>query len=76
MKLLATQAEGAAVQEVSGFGLDTLDNITAQPDSQLLVFVSDSSVRIVGAKASTASGEIIDMVPSTSTSQQAANSSH
>jgi uncharacterized membrane protein YgcG len=72
LKLLATQAEGAAVQEVSGFNLDILDNITAQPDSQLLVFVSDSSVGIVGAKASSASGQIIDLVPSTS--QQATNS--
>jgi hypothetical protein len=72
LKLLATQQEGAAVQEVSGFSLDIADNITAQPNSELLIFVSDSSVGVVGAKASTASGEIIDLLPSAS--QQAANS--
>jgi hypothetical protein len=33
LKLLATQEEGAAVQEVGGFSLDTTDNITAQPNS-------------------------------------------
>ncbi len=71
LKLLATQAEGAAVQEVGGFSLDTTDNITAQPDSQLLVFVSDSTVQVIGAKASSASGQIIDLIPSTS--QQATN---
>jgi hypothetical protein len=65
LELLATQEEGGAVQEVGGFSLETTDNITAQPDSQLLVFVSDSSVRVIGAKASTVSGQIIDLVPST-----------
>ena len=72
LKLLATQIEGSGVQEVGDFSLDTADNITAQPDSELLVFVSDSSVGVVGAKAGTASGEIIDLVPSPS--QQATNS--
>ena len=71
LRLLATQAEGAAVQEVGGFSLDTTDNITAQPDSQLLVFVSDSTLEVIGAKASSQSGQIIDLVPSTS--QQATN---
>ena len=72
LKLLATQQEGAAVQEVSDFSLDTTDNITAQPNSQLLVFVSDSSVGVIAAKAGTTSGQIIDLVPSAS--QQATNS--
>jgi len=71
LKLLATQEEGGAVQEVGGFSLDTADNITAQPDSQLLVFVSDSTVEVIGAKVSSASGQIIDLVPSTS--QQSTN---
>ena len=66
LELLATQEEGGAVQEVGGFSLETTDNITAQPNSQLLVFVSDSSVRVIGAKASTVSGQIIDLVPSIS----------
>jgi hypothetical protein len=58
LKLLATQEQGSAAHGASGFSLDTANNVTAQPDSQLLVYVSDSSVGVVGAKATTTSGQI------------------
>jgi hypothetical protein len=48
LKMLATQEQGSAAQGASGFSLDTANNVTALPDSQLLVYVSDSSDGVVG----------------------------
>jgi hypothetical protein len=67
LKLKATQQSGGASQEVSGFNLDTTNAINAQANSQLLIFVTDASVRIIEAKARTTSDQSIDLVPSTST---------
>jgi hypothetical protein len=38
--------------------------VTAQINSQLLVFVTDSSVRVIEAKVRTVSDQLIDLVPS------------
>jgi hypothetical protein len=66
LNLRATQQEGAGAQEVSGFDLDTTNPVSAQLNSQLLVFVTDSSIRVIEAKVRTASDQFIDLVPSTS----------
>jgi hypothetical protein len=66
LKLKATQQGATPDQEVSGFNLDTTNAVTAQANSQLLIFVTDSSVGVVEAKAKTASDQFIDLVPSTS----------
>jgi hypothetical protein len=50
---------------VSGFSLDTTNTLTAQLNSQLLVFVTDSSVQVVEAKVTTASDQLINLIPST-----------
>jgi hypothetical protein len=39
--------------------------VTAQINSQLLVFVTDSSVRVLEAKVRTVSDQLIDLIPST-----------
>ena len=66
LKLKVTQEEGAVSQEVSGFNLDITNAISAQASSQLLIVVTDTSVRVIEAKARTASNQFIDLVPSTS----------
>jgi hypothetical protein len=66
LKLKATQQGGTGGQEVSGFNLDVTNTVSAQLNSQLLVFVTDSSVRVIEAKVRTASDQVIDLIPSTS----------
>ena len=66
LKLKATQQGGTGAQEVSGFNLDVTNTVSAQINSQLQVFVTDSSVRVIEAKVRTASDQVIDLVPSTS----------
>jgi hypothetical protein len=65
LELKATQQGDTQPRKVSGFNLDTTNTITAQINSQLLVFVTDSSVRVIEAKVRTASDQLIDLVPST-----------
>ena len=65
LKLSAIQQGNGEPQEVSGFSLDTTNTLTAQLNSQLLVFVTDTSVQVVEAKVTTESEELINLVPST-----------
>ena len=65
LELKATQ-QGGTESRVSGFSLDVTNVVSAQANSQLLVFVTDSSVRIMEAKVRTASNQVINLVPSTS----------
>jgi hypothetical protein len=69
LKLKATQ-QGGTETRVSGFSIDTTSAIGAQANSQLLVLVTDSSLRVMEAKVRTASNQVINLVPATS--QQAA----
>ena len=64
LKLKATQQGDAEPEEVSRFNLDITNVVGAQANSQLLVFVTDSSVRIIEAKVKTVSDQLIDLVPS------------
>src|SRR5919106_2747772 len=64
LNLKATQQGDAEPVRVSGFKLDMTNVVTAQVNSQLLVFVTDSSVRVLEAKVRTVSGQLIDLVPS------------
>ena len=66
LKLKATQQGGIEAQEVSGFDLDVTNTVSAQINSQLLVFLTDSSVRVIEAKVRTASNQVINLVSSTS----------
>ena len=66
LELKAVQDEdNAEPRRVSGFRLDMTNVVTAQINSQLLVFVTDSSVRVLEAKVRTVSDQLIDLVPST-----------
>ena len=68
LKLRATQqGEDGEPKKVSGFKNDLSNVITAQVNSQVLVFVTDSSVQIIGAKIRTVSGQLFDLVRSTTT---------
>jgi hypothetical protein len=62
LKLKATQ-QGDTENRVSRFSLDATNAVGAQANSQLLVFVTDSSVRVIEAKVRTASDQVIDLVP-------------
>ena len=65
LELKAVQDEdNAEPRRVSGFKLDMTNVVTAQINSQLLVFVTDSSVRVIEAKVRTVSDQLIDLVPS------------
>ena len=65
LQLRAVQDEDTAEpRKVSGFKLDMTNVVTAQINSQLLVFVTDSSVRVIEAKVRTVSDQLIDLVPS------------
>ena len=64
LNLKATQQGDAEPVRVSGFKLDMTNVVTAQVNSQLLVFVTDSSVRITETKVKTVSDRLIDLVPS------------
>jgi hypothetical protein len=70
LKLKGTQ-QGGTETRVSGFSLDTTSPIGAQANSQLLVLVTDSALRVSEAKARTASNQVISLPPIAS--QQAAS---
>jgi hypothetical protein len=66
LELKAVQDEdNAEPRKVSGFRLDMTNVVAAQINSRLLVFVTDSSVRVLEAKVRTVSDQLIDLVPST-----------
>ena len=70
LKLRATQqGEDGQPKKVSGFKIDLTNVVTTQINSQVLVFITDSSVHVIGAKIRTVSGQLIDLVPSTTTKQ-------
>jgi hypothetical protein len=72
LKLRATQeGEDGQPKKVSGFKIDLTNVVTAQINSQVLVFATDSSLQIIGAKVRTVSGQLIDLVPSTTTQTNA-----
>ena len=50
LNLKATQQGDAEPEKVSGFNLDTTNAIAAQINSQLPVFVTDSSVMVIEAR--------------------------
>jgi hypothetical protein len=62
--LKATQQGNAEPRKVSGFEIGLKNVVTAQVNSQVLVFVTDSSVNIIGAKVRTVTDQLIDLVPS------------
>src|ERR671923_902392 len=65
LELKAVQDEdNAEPRRVSGFKLDMTNVVTAQINSRLLVFVTDSSVKVLEAKVRTVSDRLIDLVPS------------
>jgi hypothetical protein len=66
LELKATQQGDAGAQKVSGFNLDTINAVTAQTDSQLIVYVTDGSVKVIEAKVRMVSDRYINLVPSTS----------
>jgi hypothetical protein len=49
LKLKATQQGDAELEKVGGFNLDMTSTFTAQINSQVLVFVTDSSVQVIEA---------------------------
>ena len=65
LELKATQ-RGGTESRVGGFSLDATNTVSAQMNSQLLVFVTDSSVRIMEAKVRTASNQVINLLPTSS----------
>jgi hypothetical protein len=64
LELKATRQGDAEPERVSGFKIDLTNVVTAQINSQILVFVTDSSVRVLEAKVRTVAGQLIDLVPS------------
>src|SRR5215211_5182179 len=65
LELRAIQdGDNAEPRKVGGFKLDMTNVVTAQINSQLLVFVTDSSVKVSEAKVRTVSDRLIDLVPS------------
>ena len=65
LELRAIQdGDNAEPRKVSQFKLDMTNVVTAQVNSQVLVFVTDSSVRVLEAKVRTVSDQLIDLVPS------------
>jgi hypothetical protein len=68
LNLKATQqGEDGQPKRVSGFKIDLTNVVTAQINSQVLVFATDSSLQVTGAKIRTVSGQLIDLIPSTTT---------
>jgi hypothetical protein len=66
LKLKATQqGEDGQPKKVSGFKIGLKNVVTAQINSQVLVFITDNSVKVIGAKVRTASDQLIDLIPST-----------
>ena len=65
LELRAVQdGDNAEPRKVSGFRLDMTNVVAAQINSQVLVFVTDSSVKVSEAKVRTVSDRLIDLVPS------------
>ncbi|HEU4824820.1 MAG TPA: carboxypeptidase-like regulatory domain-containing protein [Nitrososphaeraceae archaeon] len=65
LELRAIQdGDNAEPKKVSGFKLDMTNVVGAQINSQVLVFVTDSSVKVSEAKVRTVSDRLIDLVPS------------
>ena len=71
LKLKAIQQGDAEPRRVSGFKVDLTNVVTAQINSQILVFVTDNSVRVLEAKVRTVSDQLIDLIPSTTTQANA-----
>jgi hypothetical protein len=72
LKLRATQqGEDGQPKKISGFKIDLTNVVTAQINSQVLVFATDSSLQVTGAKIRTVSGQLIDLVPLTTTQANA-----
>jgi hypothetical protein len=70
LELRAIQQADATSREVSEFDLDSANTVSAQINSQLLLFVTDNSVSIIEAKVRTAaSDQFLDLIPLTSTPQ-------
>jgi hypothetical protein len=66
LKLKATQqGEDGQPKKVSGFKIGLTNVVTAQINSPIHIFVTDSSLHVIGAKVRTVSGQLIDIVPST-----------
>ena len=65
LELKAVQdGDNAEPRKVSGFKLDMTNVVTAQRNSQLYIFITDSSMQITDAKIRTVSDQLIDLVPS------------
>jgi hypothetical protein len=65
LELRAIQdGDNAEPKKVSGFKLDMTNVVGAQINSQVLVFVTDSSVKVSEAKVRTVSDRLIDLIPS------------
>jgi hypothetical protein len=62
LKLKGTQQSGIETR-ISEFSLDTTNAIGAQANSQLLVLVTDSALRVSEAKARTASNQVFNLPP-------------
>ena len=72
LKPTATQqGEEGQPKRVSGFKIDLKNVVTAQINSQVLVFTTDSSLQIIGAKIRTVSDQLIDPIPSATTQTNA-----
>jgi hypothetical protein len=72
LKLKATQqGEDGQPKKVRGFKIDLKNVIPAQINSQVLVSITDSSMKVIEAKVRTISGQLIDLVPSTTTQTNA-----
>jgi hypothetical protein len=71
LKLRAIQQGDAEPKKISGYKIDLTNVITAQINSQVLVFTTDSSLQVLEAKVRTVSGRSIDLVPSITTQTNA-----
>ena len=72
LNLKATQqGEDGQPKKISGFKIDLTNVVTAQINSQVLVFATDSSLQVTGAKIRTVSDLLIDLVPLTTTQANA-----
>ena len=65
LELAAIKQGNAESSEISGLSLDTTNTVIAQTNSQLTVFVTDNTVQVLEAKVKTATGQMIDLNPST-----------
>jgi hypothetical protein len=66
LKLRATQqGEDGQPKKVSEYKIDLTNVVAVQVNSQVLIFVTDSSMQVIGAKVRTISGQLFDLVHST-----------